>query len=156
MDNTRFFISDSNSTLGGTISNGEGDGSNIDRIIQRLQDNDDEDSDSPMSMEEYRLTYAKEFFEAAVHDEQTIIKDTRNEVDCHFFSQSDTTVTPGDTEESECVKDSSDSEPEFVIYRNKNNNNKKKVIHPETNYLVSAAKFGLSKKYFQMHCERNV
>ena len=126
VDNTRFFISDSNSTLGGTISNGEGDSSNIDRIIQRLQDNDNEDSDSTMSMEEYRLTYAKEFFEAAVHDEQTIIKDTRNEVDCHFFSQSDTTVTPGDTEESECVKDSSDSEPELVIYRNKNQKKKKK------------------------------
>ena len=31
-----------------------------------------------MSMEEYRLTYAKEFIEAAIHDKQTIIKDTRN------------------------------------------------------------------------------
>ena len=126
VDNTRFFISDSNSTLGGTISNGEGDGTNIDRIIERLQDNDDEDTDSfPMSMEEYRLTYAKEFFEAAIHDEQTIIKDTRKEVDFHVCSQSDTTLTPGDTEDSDCVKDSSDSEPEIIIYRNKKNKKKK-------------------------------
>ena len=53
VDNTRFFISDSNSTLGGTISNGEGDGTNIDRIIQRLQDNDDEDTvpNSPKQLE---------------------------------------------------------------------------------------------------------
>ena len=38
-----------------------------------------------MSMEEYRCTYAKEFFEAAIHDEQMIIKDTRNLVDPDIF-----------------------------------------------------------------------
>ena len=72
------------------------------------------------------LHMAKEFFEAAVHDEQTIIKDTRKEVDFHIFSQSDTTLTPGDTEDSDCVKDSSDSEPEIVIYRNKKKKKKKR------------------------------
>ena len=87
-----------------------------------------------MSMEEYRLTYAKEFFEAAIHDEQTIIKDTRKEVDFHIFSQSDTTLTPGDTEDSDCVKDSSDSEPEIVIYRNKK---KKKKGDSSRNELFS-------------------
>ena len=109
--------SDANSTLEETKSNGEGDGTNIDQIIERLQDTEDTES-PPMSMEEYRLTYAKEFFEAAIHDKQTIIKDRRNSVDPDIFSQSDTTATRGT---SDCANNSSDSEPEIMIYRNKNN-----------------------------------
>ena len=76
-----------------------------------------------MSMEEYRLTYMKEFFETAINDEQNIIKETRNLVDSDIYSQSDTTATRGT---SDCDNDSSDSEPEIVIYRNKNNSQKKK------------------------------
>ena len=54
-----------------------------------------------------------------------------------FFSQSDTTVTPGDTEDSDCVKDSSDSEPELVIYRNKKQQKKKKKGDSSRNELFS-------------------
>ena len=52
---------------------GEYDGSTIERIIERLNDNEEKDN-KPMSMEEYRLAYTSEFFEAAVNDEETIIK----------------------------------------------------------------------------------
>ena len=104
-----------------TKYNGEGDKNNIDQIIERLQDT--EDRESPMSMEEYRLTYTKEFFETAIDYEQSIIKETRNLVDPDIYSQSDTTATRGT---SDCSNDSSDSEPEIVIYRNKNNSPKKK------------------------------
>ena len=116
-------VSDAYSTLEETESNGEGDSTNIDKIIERLQDTEDSES-CPMSMEEYRLTYTKEIFEAAVHDEQTIIKETRNLVDPDIFSQSDTTATRGT---SDCGNNSSGSEPEIVIYRNKNNSQKKKM-----------------------------
>ena len=119
--NTISLASDADSTLEETKSHGEGDSTNIDRIIERLQDTEDTES-HPMSMEEYRCTYAKEFFEAAIHDEQMIIKDTRNLVDPDIFSQSDSTATRGT---SDCANDSSDSEPEIVIYRNKNNSHKK-------------------------------
>ena len=114
-------VSHADSTLEETKSNREGDKTNIDQIIERLQDNEDRES-PPMSMEEYRLTYTKEIFEAAIHDEQTIIKETRNLVDADIFSRSDTTATRGT---SDCGNDSSDSEPEIVIYRNKNNSPKK-------------------------------
>ena len=76
-----------------------------------------------MSMDEYRLTYTKEFLETAINDEQNILKETRNLVDPDIYSQSDTTATRGT---SDCDNDSSDSEPEIVIYRNKNNSQKKK------------------------------
>ena len=130
------------STLEETKSNGEGDKTNIDQIIERLQDTEDRES-PPMSMEEYRLTYTKEIFEAAIDDEQTIIKETRNLVDPDIYSQSDTTATRGT---SDCGNDSSDSEPEIVIYRNKNNSQRKKNVidHAEANYLVSGEKFGFS------------
>ena len=114
-------VSDADSTSEETKSNGEGNSTNIDRIIERLQDTEDGKS-HPMSMKEYRLTYTKEIFEAAIHDEQTIIKETRNLVDADIFSQSGTT---GTRETSDCGNDSSDSEPELVIYRNKNNSHKK-------------------------------
>ena len=81
-----------------------------------------------MSMEEYRLTYTKEIFEAAINDEQTIIKETRNLVDADIFSQSDTKRTREERKRkrsSDCGNNSSDSEPEIVIYRNKNNSQKK-------------------------------
>ena len=129
------------STSEETKSNGEGDKTNIDQIIERLQDTEDRES-PPMSMEEYRLTYTKEIFEAAVHDKQTIIKETRSLVDPDIYSQSDTTATRGT---SDCGNDSSDSEPEIVIYRNKNNSPQKKknvIDHAEANYLVSGEKFG--------------
>ena len=137
-------VSYPNSTLEGTKSNGEGDKTNIDQIIEKLQDTEDRES-PPMSIGscanvlrsldfhllkifffffllcKYRLTYTKEIFEAAIHDEQTIIKETRNLVDPDIFSQSDTTATRGT---SDCGNDSSDSEPEIVIYRNKNNSQK--------------------------------
>ena len=113
------------STLEETKSNGEGDKTNIDQIIERLQDTEDRES-PPMSMEEYRLTYTKEIVEAAVHDKQTIIKETRNLVDPDIYSQSDTTATRGT---SDCGNDSFDSEPEIVIYRNRNNSQKKKKKH---------------------------
>ena len=64
-------VSDADSTSEETKSNGEGDNTNIDQIIERLHDTEDRES-CPMSMEEYRLTYTKEIFEAAIHDEQTI------------------------------------------------------------------------------------
>ena len=115
-------VSDTDSTSEETKSNGEGDNTNIDQIIERLQDTEDRES-HPMSMEEYRHTYTKEILESAIHDEQTIIKETRNLVDADIFSQSDTTATRGT---SDCGNDSSDSEPEIVIYRNKNNSPKKK------------------------------
>ena len=54
-------VSDAYSTLEETKSNGEGDSTNIDQIIERLQDTEDSES-HPMSMEEYRLTYTKEIF----------------------------------------------------------------------------------------------
>ena len=111
-----------NSTSEETKSNGEGDKTNIDQIIERLQDTQDRES-PPMSMEEYRLTYTKEIFETAINDEQTIIKETRNLVNPAIYSQSDTTATRGT---SYCGNDSSDSEPDIVIYRNKNNSQKKK------------------------------
>ena len=107
------------STSEETKSNGGGDKTNIDQIIERLQDTEDRES-PPMSMEEYILTYMKE---TAIDDEQTIIKETRNLVDPDIYSQSDTTATRGT---SDCGNDSSDSEPEIVIYRNKNNSQKKK------------------------------
>ena len=75
----------------------------------------------PMSMEEYRLTYANDFFEAAIYDKDTIIKETRNEVDCQIYSQSDTTLT---TVTNESLNISSDSEPEIVIHRKKSNQKK--------------------------------
>ena len=84
-------VSYPDSTSEETKSNGKGDKTNIDQIIERLQDTEDRES-PPMSMEEYRLTYTKEIFEAAVHDEQTIIKETRNLVDPDIYSQSDTTA----------------------------------------------------------------
>ena len=121
-------VSYGNSTSEETKFNGEGDSTNIDQIIEGLQDTEDSNS-HPMSMEEYRLTYTKEIFEAAIHDEQTIIKETRNLVDADIFSQSDTTATRGT---SDCSSDSSDSEPEIVIYRNKNNSHKKNVINHVT------------------------
>ena len=129
------------STSEETKSNGEGDKTNIDQIIERLQDNEDRES-PPMSMEEYRLTYTKEFLETAIDDEQNIIKETRNLVDPDIYSQSDTTATRGT---SDCDNDSSDSEPEIVIYRNKNNSQKKKkkvTDHVVAKYLVSGQKFG--------------
>ena len=117
-------VSYADSTSKETKSNREGDKTNIDQIIERLQDIEDRES-PPLSMEEYRLTYTKEIFEAAIHGEQTIIKETRNLVDAHIFSQSDTTATRGT---SDCGNDSSDSEPKIVIYRNKNNSQKKKKM----------------------------
>ena len=108
-----------NSTWEETKSNGEGNKTNIYQIIERLQDTEDRES-PPMSMEEYRLTYTKELFETAINDEQNIIKETRNLVDPDIYSQSDTTATRGT---SDCDNDSSDSEPEIVIYRNKNFSN---------------------------------
>ena len=111
------------STSEETKSNGEGDKTNIDQIIERLQDTEDRES-PPMSMEEYRLTYTKEIFEAVVHDKQTFIKETRNLVDPDIFSQSDTTATRGT---SDCGNNSSDSESEIVIYRNKNNSPPQKM-----------------------------
>ena len=119
VDSQIYFTSDSCSALEGTEYN-EGNGNTIDRIIERL--NDSEDSETrPMSMEEYRLTYDKEFFEGAVLDDEAILKDARSEVGCNIFSQSDTSVTA--TSENGNV--SSDSEPELVIYRNKSNKKKK-------------------------------
>ena len=118
-ENTVSFTSDTKST--GIKSNGEYDGSTIERIIERLNDNEEKDN-KPMSMEEYRLAYASEFFEAAVNDEETIIKKTRNEVDCQIYSHSDTTIT---TITSDSVI-SSDSEPEIIIHRMKSNRKKKK------------------------------
>ena len=44
-----------------TKSKREGNKTNIDQIIERLQDIEDMGS-PPMSMEEYRLTYTKEIF----------------------------------------------------------------------------------------------
>ena len=112
------------------------------KIIERLQDNEDRES-PPMSMEEYRLTYTKKFLETAIDDEQNIIKETRNLVDPDIYSQSNTTATRGT---SDCDNDSSDSEPEIVIYRNKNNFQKKKkknvIDHVVAKYLVSGQKFG--------------
>ena len=66
-----------------------------------------------MSMEEYRLTYDKEFFEGAILDDEGILKDARSEVGSNIFSQLDTSVTAT----SENGNISSDSEPELVIYR---------------------------------------
>ena len=103
-ENTVSFTSDAKST--GIKSNGEYDGRRIERIIERLNDNEEKDN-KPMSMEEYRLMYTSKFFEAAVNDEETIIKKTKNEVDCQIYSHSDTTIT---TVMSDCVI-SSDSEP---------------------------------------------
>ena len=134
--NTVSFTSDAKST--GIKSNGEYDSSTIERIIERLNDNEEKDN-KPMSMEEYRLVYTSEFFEAAVNDEETILKKTINEVDCQIYCHSDTTIT---TVTSDCVI-SSDSEPEIIIHRTKSNRKKKKKIyHQETTYLQSAAKFG--------------
>ena len=65
-----------NSTSEETKSNGEGDKTNIDQIIERLQDTEDRES-PPMSMEEYRLTYTKEFFETTIDDEQNIIRNKK-------------------------------------------------------------------------------
>ena len=118
-ENTVSFTSDAKST--GIKSNGEYDGSTIERIIERLNDNEEKDN-KPMSMEEYRLAYASEFFKAAVNDEETILKKTINEVDCQIYSHSDTTIT---TVTSDCVV-SSDSEPEIIIHRTKCNRKKKK------------------------------
>ena len=103
------------STSEETKSNGEGDKTNIDQIIERLQDTEDRES-PPMSMKEYRLTYTKEFFETAIDDEQNIIKETRNFIDPDIYSQSNTTATRGT---SDCDNDSSDSEPEIIIYSKK-------------------------------------
>ena len=80
MGNALNLVSYADSTSEETKSNGEGDKTNINQIIERLQDNEDRESSS-ISMEEYRLTYTKEIFEAAIHDEQTIIKEARNLVD---------------------------------------------------------------------------
>ena len=73
--NTVSFTSYAKST--GIKSNGEYDGSTIERINERLNDNEEKDN-KPMSMEEYRLAYASKFFEAAVNDEETITKKTKN------------------------------------------------------------------------------
>ena len=122
VDSQIYFTSDSCSALEGTEYN-EGNSNTIDRIIERL--NDSEDSKTrPMSMEEYRLTYDKEFFEGAVLDDEAILKDARSEVGSNIFSQSDTSVTAT----SENGNISSDSEPELVIYRNKSNKKKKKEV----------------------------
>ena len=51
-ENTVSFTSDAESTV--IKSNGEYDGSTIERIIERLNDNEEKDN-KPMSMEEYRL-----------------------------------------------------------------------------------------------------
>ena len=118
-ENTVSFTSDAEST--GIKSNGEYDGSTIERIIERLNDNEEKDN-KPMSMEEYRLAYASQFFEAAVNDEETILKKTINEVDCQIYSHSDTTIT---TVTNDCVV-SSDSEPEIIIHRTKSNRKKRK------------------------------
>ena len=53
--NPKTLACDANSTLEETKSNGEGDSTNIDQIIERLQDIEDTES-PPMSMEEYRPT----------------------------------------------------------------------------------------------------
>ena len=132
-ENTVSFTSDAEST--GIKSNGEYDGSTIERIIERLNDNEEKDN-KPMSMEEYRLAYASEFFEAAVNDEETIIKKTRNEVDCQIYSHSDTTIT---TVTSDCVV-SSDSEPEIIIYRMKSNRKKKKDLSSRNNLFTVCSK----------------
>ena len=129
-ENTVSFTSDAEST--GIKSNGEYDGSTIERIIERLNDNEEKDN-KPMSMEEYRLAYASEFFKAAVNDEETIIKKTRNEVDCQIYSHSDTTIT---TVTSDCVV-SSDSEPEMIIHRMKSNRKKKKRFIIKKRHIYS-------------------
>ena len=129
-ENTVSFTSDAAST--GIKSNGEYDDSAIERIIERLNDNEEKDN-KPMSMEEYRLAYASEFFEAAVNDEETIIKKTRNEVDCQIYSHSDTTIT---TVTSDCVV-SSDSEPEMIIHRTKFNRKKKKRFIIKKRHIYS-------------------
>ena len=123
VENPLNLVCNADSTSEENKSNGEGDKTNIDQIIERLQDTEDRESPS-ISMEEYRLTYMKEFFETAIDDEQNIIKETRNLVDPDIYSQSDTTATRGT---SDCGNDSSDSEPEIVIYRNKNTSQKKKT-----------------------------
>ena len=87
-------------------------------------------------MEEYRLAYASEFFEAAVNDEETIIKKTRNEVDCQIYSHSDTTIT---TVTSDCVI-SSDSEPEIIIHRTKSNRKKKKDLSSRNDIFTVCSK----------------
>ena len=79
------FVCYLDSTSEETKSNGEGDKTNIDQIIERLQDTEDRES-PPMPMEEYRLTYMKESFETDIDDEQTIIKETRNLVDPDIYS----------------------------------------------------------------------
>ena len=105
--NPIIFVSDAYSTSEETKSNREGDSTNINKIIERLQDTEDSES-HPISMEEYRLAYSKEMFEAAIHDEQTIIKETRNLVDPDIFSHSDTTATRGT---SDCGNDSPTQSP---------------------------------------------
>ena len=132
-ENTVSFTSDAEST--GIKSNGEYDGSTIERIIERLNDNEEKDN-KPMSMEEYRLAYASEFFEAAVNDEETIIKKTRNEVDCQIYSHSNTTIT---TVTSDCVV-SSDSEPEIIIHRTKSNRKKKKDLSSRNDLFTVCSK----------------
>ena len=132
-ENTVSFTSDAEST--GIKSNGEYDGSTIERIIERLNDNEEKDN-KPMSMEEYRLAYASEFLEAAVNDEETIIKKTRNEVDCQIYSHSDTTIT---TVMSDCVV-SSDSKPEIIIHRTKSNRKKKKDLSSRNDLFTVCSK----------------
>ena len=58
VENPLNFVCYADSTSEETKSNGEGDKTNIDQIIERLQDTEDRES-PPMSMEEYRLTYTK-------------------------------------------------------------------------------------------------
>ena len=132
-ENTVSFTSDAKST--GIKSNGEYDGSTIERIIERLNDNEEKDN-KPMSMEEYRLAYASEFFKAAVNDEETIIKKTRNEVDCQIYSHSDPTIT---TVTSDCVV-SSDSEPEMIIHTKKSNRKKKKDLSSRNDIFTVCSK----------------
>lgn len=107
------FSSDEENTLPATKVDGV---TNIEKIIEKLDNNTDAETHC-MSMEEYRLSHAQELFASVIHDEEVYIKETRNEVDPHLFSQSDTTATT--TGASDCEKHSSDSEPEIVIRRKK-------------------------------------
>ena len=119
-ENLVYFTSDADSSLEGNKVNEERDRTIVDHLIESLKDTEDNDS-HPISMEEYRLRYTKDFVEASIIDEETIIQETRNEVDRSIFAVSDTTAT------SDCSKDDSDSEPEMVIYRKGKRTQKKKT-----------------------------
>ena len=108
----------------GSKCDGAYDGITIEGIIEGLKDNEEKEnkSDYPMSMEQYRLTYAQDFLKLGIYDEETIIKQTRHEVDSQNYSQCDTTVT---TVTSESLNVSSDSESEMIIHRKKSSKKKK-------------------------------